>query len=49
MERREDLSAGGLELLLSMGLPCLGAGLALALLTVPSSWALSVTGREQSG
>ena len=49
MEHTEDLSAGGLGLLLSMELPCLGAGLALALLAVLSSWALPAMGCEQSG
>lgn len=46
MERREHLSAGGLGLLLRMEL---GAGLALALLAMPSSCALPAAGCEQSG
>lgn len=46
MERREHLSAGGLGLLLRMEL---GAGLAVALLAMPSSCALPAVGCEQSG
>lgn len=48
LEHREDLSARGLGPVLSMGLPCLEASLALALLTVLSSSALPAMGCEHS-